>query len=50
MKRLIMDGANAIALADQSQKEGVPNIRQSALKKVMDGITSLEEINSVTME
>jgi type IV pilus assembly protein PilB len=50
MKRLIMDGANAIALADQSQKEGVPNIRQSALKKVMNGITSLEEINSVTME
>ncbi len=50
MKRLIMEGANAIALADQAQKEGVPNIRQSALKKVMDGITSIEEINSVTME
>ncbi|MFO1435584.1 MAG: type IV-A pilus assembly ATPase PilB [Gammaproteobacteria bacterium] len=50
LKRLIMDGANAIAIADQAQKEGVPNIRQSALKKVMDGVTSLEEINSVTME
>ncbi len=50
MKRLIMEGANAIALADQAQKEGIPNIRQSALKKVMDGITSIEEINSVTME
>ncbi|MGQ0658758.1 MAG: type IV-A pilus assembly ATPase PilB [Chromatiales bacterium] len=50
MKRLIMDGANAITLADQAQKEGVPNIRQSALKKVVDGITSIEEINSVTME
>jgi type IV pilus assembly protein PilB len=50
MKRLIMDGANAITLADQAQREGVPNIRQSALKKVMDGITSIEEINSVTME
>ncbi len=50
MKRLIMDGANAITLADQSQREGIPNIRQSALKKVIDGITSIEEINSVTME
>lgn len=50
MKRLIMEGANAITLADQAQKEGIPNIRQSALKKVMDGITSIEEINSVTME
>jgi type IV pilus assembly protein PilB len=50
IKRLIMDGANAIAIADQAAKEGIPNIRQSALKKVMDGITSIEEINSVTME
>jgi type IV pilus assembly protein PilB len=50
LKRLIMDGANAIAIADQAQKEGVLNIRQSALKKVMDGVTSIEEINSVTME
>lgn len=50
MKRLIMDGANAITIADQAQREGIPNIRQSALKKVIDGITSIEEINSVTME
>jgi type IV pilus assembly protein PilB len=50
MKRLIMKGANAMELADQSQKEGIPNIRQSALRKVKDGITSLEEINSITMD
>jgi type IV pilus assembly protein PilB len=50
MRRLIMAGSNAIELADQAGKEGIPNIRQSALKKVMDGITSLEEINAVTME
>lgn len=50
MKRLIMEGANAIALADQSRKEGIPDIRQSGLRKVQDGVTSLEEINTVTME
>jgi type IV pilus assembly protein PilB len=50
LKRLIMDGANAIELADQARREGIPDIRQSALKKVRDGVTSLEEINSVTME
>ncbi|HTT09164.1 MAG TPA: type IV-A pilus assembly ATPase PilB [Gammaproteobacteria bacterium] len=50
MKRLIMENANAIVIADQARKEGIPDIRQSALKKVMDGITSLEEINAVTME
>jgi type IV pilus assembly protein PilB len=50
MKRLIMEGANAIALADQSRKEGIPDIRRSGLRKVQDGVTSLEEINTVTME
>ncbi len=50
MKRLIMEGRNAIDLADQAQKEGIPDIRQSALKKVKDGMTDLKEINRVTQE
>lgn len=50
MKRLIMTGANAVALADQARKEGIPDIRQSGLKKAKDGITSIEEINRVTMD
>jgi len=48
MKRLIMDGCNAIALADQAALEGIANLRQSGLKKVMNGITSLEEVKRVT--
>jgi len=50
MKRLIMEGANAIVIGDQAAKEGIWTVRQHALKKVMDGVCSLEEINSVTME
>ena len=50
MRRLIMEGANAVDLADQADKEGVWDVRKSALKKVRDGITSLEEINRVTLE
>ncbi len=50
MKRLIMEGRNAIDLADQARKEGIPDIRQSALKKVKDGMTDLKEINRVTQE
>jgi type IV pilus assembly protein PilB len=50
MRRLIMDGATAIQLADQAHIEGIPDIRQSALKKVADGITDLKEINRVTQE
>ncbi|TAJ92441.1 MAG: type IV-A pilus assembly ATPase PilB [Gammaproteobacteria bacterium] len=50
MKRLIIEGANAVQLGDQSAAEGIWDIRRSGLKKVMDGITTLSEINRVTIE
>jgi len=48
--RIIMEGGNAIQIADQAKKEGVADLRRSGLKKVKDGITSLEEINRVTID
>jgi type IV pilus assembly protein PilB len=48
--RIIMEGGNALQIAAQAAKEGVPDLRRSALKKVKDGITSLEEINRVTID
>ncbi len=50
MGRMIMEGSNAIDLADQAQKEGIPDLRQSGLLKVKNGITSLDELNRVTKE
>ena len=50
MKRLIIEGANAVMLSDQAMKEGVWDIRRSGLEKVKSGITSLAEINRVTVE
>lgn len=50
MGRIIMREGNALELADQAQKEGISDLRQSALKKAMSGITSLEEINRVTKD
>jgi type IV pilus assembly protein PilB len=47
MRRLIMEGKNAISLADQARKESIPDLRISGLKKARDGLTSLEEINRV---
>lgn len=48
--RIIMQGGNAIDIADQAQKEGIPDLRQSGLKKAASGVTSLEEINRVTKD
>ena len=50
MGRIIMSDGNAIDIADQSKKEGIDDIRRSALKKVMAGMTSLEECNRVTQD
>jgi type IV pilus assembly protein PilB len=50
MRQLIMRGANTLDLAEQAQKEGVKNLRQSGLLKVKQGTTSLEEIEAVTNE
>ncbi len=50
MRRLIMGGATSIDLADQAKKEGIPDLRESALKKVMAGLISLEEANRLTKE
>jgi len=48
--RIIMQGGNAIDIADQAQKEGIADLRQSGLKKAASGVTSLEEINRVTKD
>ena len=50
MKRLIIEGANAVTLADQASSEGVWDIRKSGLEKVKSGLTSITEINRVTVE
>ena len=50
MGRIIMEGGNAIQIADQASQEGVIDLRAAGLNKVKDGVTSLEEINRVTIE
>jgi type IV pilus assembly protein PilB len=48
--RIILEGGNARQIAEQSRLEGVADLRESGLRKVKAGITSLEEINRVTKD
>jgi type IV pilus assembly protein PilB len=50
ISRIVMAGGNAIEIADQAQKEGINNIRQSGLDKIRQGVTSLAEVNRVTSD
>ena len=50
MGRIIMEGGNAMQIKDQAEKEGVVDLRQAGLNKVKEGVTSLDEVNRVTIE
>ena len=50
MGRIIMEGGNSMQLEQQAKIEGVADLRESGLKKVADGVTSLEEVDRVTKE
>lgn len=50
MERMILDKASAVDIADQAEIEGVDSIRQSAIKAVVAGITSIDELLRVTTD
>ena len=50
ISRLIMEDGNAIQIADAADQAGFNNLRRSGLMKVMQGVTSLQEVNRVTSE
>ena len=50
MRQIIMRNGNSLDIAEQAQKEGVKDLRQSGLLKVKSGVTSLEEIEAITNE
>jgi type IV pilus assembly protein PilB len=45
---IIMRGGNALDIEIQAKKDGVADLRESALKKVRNGLTSLEEVERIT--
>jgi type IV pilus assembly protein PilB len=50
MSRIIMKNGTAHDIADQAKREGVRDLRQSGLRKVKAGLTTLEEIEAITNE
>jgi type IV pilus assembly protein PilB len=48
--RIILGAGSAVEIGDQAAKEGVWDLRRAGLEKVKNGLTSLEEVNSVTVE
>ena len=48
--KIILAGGNAIQIAEAARAAGIRDLRQSALLKIKNGISSLAEINRVTKD
>ena len=46
--KIIMEDGNSIEIAEACEKEGFNNLHRSALVKVKNGLTSLDEVERVT--
>jgi type IV pilus assembly protein PilB len=50
ISRIILAGGSAVDIGQQAAKEGVWDLRRSGLEKIKSGLTSIQEVNSVTVE
>lgn len=50
IQEIVLQGGNALQIAEAAQKAGVRDLRQSGLMKVKQGVTSLAEIDRVTTD
>ncbi len=50
IQKIILQGGNALQIAEAARKAGVNDLRASALLKAKKGVTSLAEIDRVTKD
>ncbi|WP_413623902.1 type IV-A pilus assembly ATPase PilB [Luteibacter sp. Lutesp34] len=50
IQKIVLEGGNAMQIAEVAKKAGINDLRASALLKVRNGVTSLAEINRVTKD
>jgi len=50
VKRLIFEGADMHALRAEATRQGMRSLRESAVEKLRQGVTTVEEVLSVTLE
>ena len=48
--RMIMSGGSSLDILKQAQEEGMLTVYQAGLEKIKEGITTIEEVNRVTVE
>jgi len=49
LRRLVLDGANEDVLKQRAMADGLSTLRKSGIRKVIDGLTTIEEVLQVTL-
>ena len=48
--RIILAGGSAVEIGAEAAREGVWDLRRAGLEKIKAGLTSIQEVNSITVE
>jgi type IV pilus assembly protein PilB len=50
ISKIILSGGSAIQISEEARRQGIPDLRASALLKARNGLISLAEMNRVTKD
>jgi type II secretory ATPase GspE/PulE/Tfp pilus assembly ATPase PilB-like protein len=49
VRRLVLDGANEDTLKHRAMDEGLMTLRKSGIRKILSGVTTIEEVRAATL-
>jgi type IV pilus assembly protein PilB len=49
VRRLVLDGLNEDQIKSKALNEGLITLRKSGIKKLLDGVTTVDEVRAVTL-
>ena len=49
VRRMVLDGLNEDQIKQQSLSTGFVTLRKSGIKKILDGVTTVDEVRSATL-
>jgi type IV pilus assembly protein PilB len=49
VRRMVLDGLNEDQIKQKALAEGLVTLRKSGIKKVLDGVTTIDEVRAATL-
>ena len=49
IRRMVLDGSNEDVIKQKAVADGLATLRKSGIRKVLDGVTTIEEVRQATL-